>query len=86
MDFGILMVFWYVDPLQFQNENASILIKIRTQGTLPLAALSPGAGRSVVGDLENPRAESAIFKIIMQIRASQNCNEFKWFWKNRAAV
>ena len=26
MDFGILTVFWYFGPLQFQNENASILI------------------------------------------------------------
>ena len=26
MDFGILMVFWYFGPLQFQNENANILI------------------------------------------------------------
>jgi hypothetical protein len=26
MDFGILTVFWYFGPLQFQNENASILL------------------------------------------------------------
>ena len=59
MDFGILTVFWYFGPLQFQKENASILLMksaprgLAWHGPLELRAAETSARDKKLSHLEN---------------------------------